>query len=345
MRGGRPCDDQALPEAWGLQQLDDELRMLVAHAPLRHTAAMKLGAAFWLERTDWPSLREAILAAEAAGFDSLWFDDHLLSDEGDPGDPKLEGWTTAAAAAAITRRPTIGHLVTATTFRHPAVLAKMATTLDHVSGGRAVLGIGAGWFAREHAAFGIDFGASMGDRIDRMGEAVSIVRRLLDGERVTHRGRFYHLTDAVCAPRPLQPRLPILIGGSGPRRTLPLVARFADAWNGYGTPEEVAVTLERLDERCREAGRDPAAIERSATLNVVVRDDRGAAEAEWDEIVRRNRPQDDETGLEAGGAPAEVAASLRRYAEAGIGHAIWVLRPPWDLETIRRVADVRDRLG
>ena len=154
---------------------------------------MKLGAAFWLERTDWDSLREAIVSADAAGFDSLWFDDHLLSDEGDPDDPKLEGWTVASAAAAITERATIGHLVTANTFRSPGLLAKMATTLDHISGGRAVLGVGAGWFEREHEAFGLDFGASPGERIERMGEAVSLVRRLLDGERVSHDGGFYRL--------------------------------------------------------------------------------------------------------------------------------------------------------
>jgi F420-dependent oxidoreductase-like protein len=306
---------------------------------------MKLGAAFWLERTDWPPLRDAVLAAEAAGFDSLWFDDHLLSDEGDPADAKLEGWTVAAAVAAITRRPTIGHLVTANTFRHPAVLAKMATTLDHVSGGRAVLGIGAGWFAEEHAAFGLDFGTSMGERIDRMGESLELLRRLLDGETVTHAGRFYHLDAAICAPRPLQARLPILVGGSGPRKTLPLVARFADLWNGYGTPEEISGTTALLDARCRETGRDPSSIERSVTLNVVVRDDRARAEADWAEIVRRNRPQPDETKLEAGGSPDEVAATLRRYADAGTRHAIWVCRPPWDLETIRRAGEVRARLS
>ncbi len=305
---------------------------------------MRLGAAFWVERTDWSSLRSAILLAEEAGFDSLWFDDHLLSDEGDPSDAKLEGWTVAAAAAAITSRASVGHLVTANTFRPPGLLAKMATTLDHVSGGRAVLGIGAGWFAAEHDAFGLDFGASMGARIDRMGEAVALIRRLLDGERVTHSGRFYRLADAVCAPRPVQERLPLLIGGTGPRKTLPLVARFADVWNAYGTPGEVAAASRLLDERCAEIGRDPAGIERSVTLNVVVRESRAAAETDWQEIVRRNLPQPDERALDAGGPPDDVAGVLRSYAEVGIGHVMWVLRPPWDLETIRSVGAVRQAL-
>lgn len=306
---------------------------------------MKLGAAFWLNDTDWPSLREAIRAADDAGFDSLWFDDHLLCDEGEASDPKLEGWTVAAAAAAITSRATIGHLVTANTFRSPGLLAKMTATLDHVSGGRAVLGIGAGWFEDEHRAFGLDFGASVGERIDRMGEAVELIRRLLDGEVVTHNGRFYHLADAVCAPMPIQRPLPLLIGGSGPKRTLPLVARHADLWNAYGTPEVIRANGAVLAEACAAIGRDPGAVEWTVTLNVAVRDDRAAAEVAFAAVLARNSPQDDERDLDAAGSPAAVAAILRSYANAGVGHAMWVLRPPWDLETIRRVGEVRSALG
>ena len=306
---------------------------------------MKLGAAFWLNDTDWPSLREAISEADAAGFDSLWFDDHLLCDEGEPSDPKLEGWTVAAAAAAITTRATIGHLVTANTFRNPGVLAKMAATLDHVSGGRAVLGIGAGWFSDEHRAFGLDFGASVGERIDRMGEAVALLRRLLDGEVVTHDGRFYHLADAVCAPTPVQRHLPLLIGGSGPRKTLPLVARHADLWNAYGTPEVMRANGAVLAEACAAIGRDPSGIEWTVTLNVAVREDRASAEATFAAVLAHNAPQQHERELDAAGSAEEVAETLRTYAEAGIGHAMWVLRPPWDLETIRRVGEVRSALG
>jgi F420-dependent oxidoreductase-like protein len=306
---------------------------------------MKLGAAFWLNDTDWPSLREAIVAADDAGFDSLWFDDHLLADEGLPSAPKLEGWTVAAAAAAITTRATIGHLVTANTFRNPGLLAKMTATLDHVSGGRAILGIGAGWFEDEHRAFGLEFGASAGERIERMGEAVELLRRLLDGEHVTHDGRFYQLADAVCAPTPIQRHLPLLIGGSGPRRTLPLVARHADLWNAFGTPEVIRARGALLADACAAAGRDPAAIEWTVTLNVTVRDDRAAAAAAFGEVLAHNSPRHHERDLDAAGSPAEVAAVLRSYAEAGIGHAMWVLRPPWDLETIRRIAEVRAALG
>jgi alkanesulfonate monooxygenase SsuD/methylene tetrahydromethanopterin reductase-like flavin-dependent oxidoreductase (luciferase family) len=313
--------------------------------PPGYAARVKLGAAFWLNDTDWPSLREAITAAEAAGFDSLWFDDHLLADEGIPSAPKLEGWTVAAAAAALTTRATIGHLVVANTFRTPGLLAKMATTLDHVSEGRAVLGIGAGWFEEEHRAFGLDFGASAGERIDRMGEAVGLIRRLLDGEVVTHDGRFYHLADAVCAPLPVQRPLPLLIGGSGPRKTLPLVARHAGLWNAFGTPEVIRANGALVAEACAAIGRDPSTVEWTVTLNVAVRDDRASAEAAFAAILEHNSPRQHERDLDAAGTPAEVAALLRSYADASIGHAMWLLRPPWDLETIRRVGEVREALG
>ena len=143
----------------------------------------------------------------------------------------------------------------ANTFRNPGLTAKLATTLDHLSDGRAILGIGGAWFEREHEAFGIDFGAGFGERLDRLGEAVPLLRRLLDGERVTHAGRYYTMTDAVCEPRPVQAHLPILIGGSGPRKTIPMVARYADIWNAYGTPESLAAADAVLREAC--VGRGP----------------------------------------------------------------------------------------
>ncbi|HEY8990057.1 MAG TPA: LLM class flavin-dependent oxidoreductase [Candidatus Limnocylindrales bacterium] len=213
----------------------------------------RIGAAFWVQRTDWPSLREAVEAAEAGGADDLWIDDHLLSDEGDSGDPKFEAWSTIAAVAAVTKRARVGHLVAANTFRNPGLTAKLATTLDHISGGRAILGVGGGWFEQEHEAFGIDFGSGFGERLDRLAESVEVIRRLLDGERVTHEGRFFRLRDALAVPRPIQPHLPILIGGSGPQKTLRIVARHADLWNAYGSPASLAASDAILRDRCAEA--------------------------------------------------------------------------------------------
>jgi alkanesulfonate monooxygenase SsuD/methylene tetrahydromethanopterin reductase-like flavin-dependent oxidoreductase (luciferase family) len=313
---------------------------------------MRFGAAFWVNRCTWADLRDAALAAERAGWDSVWIDDHLLADEGDPDDPKLEGWTTLAALATLTTNVRLGLLVAANTFRPPGLTAKLATTLDHLSGGRAVLGIGGGWFEREHDAFGIDFGAGFGERLDRLDEAVGLIRRLLDGERIAeHRGRFYELHDALCEPRPVQARLPILIGGSGPKKTLRTTARDADLWNGYGPPELVAANSAILAERCAEIGRPFGAIERTVTTHIVVRDTAAEARDAWTVIAERHglegRLASDGTehGLTVGGSTAEVAAYLRGYRDIGIGEVIVVFRDPFDLQTIERVGALREALG
>jgi F420-dependent oxidoreductase-like protein len=312
---------------------------------------MKFGAAFWIQRTDWPQMRDACLAAERAGFDSIWLDDHLLSDEGDWHDPKLEGWATLTAVAAITSRARLGLLVSANTFRNPGLTAKLATTLDHVSGGRAILGIGGGWFEREHDAFGIEFGAGVGERLDRLDESVMLMRRLLDGERFSHEGRFYTFHDALCEPKPIQKKLPILVGGSGPKKTLRTTARYADAWNGFGSVERVAATSEVLRERCAEEGRPFEGIERTVVMDLVVRDNQAAARAAYDEIVRKHGLKGEsgsdgsERGLSVGGPPEDVAAYLRPYADLGIAELIWIFRDPFDLETINRLSDVRSALG
>ena len=312
---------------------------------------MRFGAAFWINRTTWPALRDACQAAERAGWDSIWIDDHLLADEGDPTDGKLEGWTTLAAIAVLTERVRLGLLVTANTFRPPGLTAKLATTLDHLSNGRAVLGIGGGWFQREHEAFGIDFGSGFGERLDRLDEAVGLIRRLLDGEAVTHAGRFYRMDDAVCEPRPVQARLPILIGGSGPTKTLRTTARYADLWNGYGPPEAIAATSAILQERCAEIGRPFAEIERTVTLHAVIRDTAAKADLAWAPIARRHglegRVGADgaERGLTVGGSPAEVAAFVDGYRRLGVGEVIFVFRDPFDFESIRRLGEVRAALG
>jgi len=311
---------------------------------------MRFGAAFWVNRTDWPGLRDACMAAERMGWDSVWIDDHLLADEGDPADPKLEGWATLSALAVITERVRLGLLVAANTFRNPGLTAKLATTADHLSNGRVVLGIGGGWFEREHDAFGIDFGSGFGERLDRLDESVGLIRRLLDGERVTHDGRFYTMRDALCTPLPVQSRLPILIGGSGPTKTLRTTARYADLWNGYGASERIASTSEILRERCAEVGRPYEAIERTVTIDGVVRDTSAEALAVWAETARihdldgRVGSDGSDRGLTIGGSATEVADYLARLAVLGIGEAIFTFRAPFDLETIARIAEVRAAL-
>lgn len=306
---------------------------------------VRIGAAFWVQRTDWPSLRVALETAEASGADDLWIDDHLLSDEGPADDPKFEGWTTLAAAAAITSRPRLGLLVAANTIRNPGLTAKLATTLDQISGGRAILGIGSGWFAEEHEAFGLEFGSGFGERLDRLSESVGVVRRLLDGERFSHEGPFYRLRDALAAPQPIQAHLPILIGGSGPNKTLPIVARHADLWNAYGSPESIAASDAILRERCAAIGRDPDEIERTVNVNVVVRATQAESERVWAGYADAHQPRDGEGRLVVGGPVEAVAEALAGYAAVGIRHPILVFRSPWDLETIRSLGAIREALA
>lgn len=311
---------------------------------------MRFGAAFWVNRTTWPTLLDAVHAVELAGWDSIWIDDHLIADEGDPADARLEGWTVLAAIATTTSHARLGVLVAANTFRNPGLTAKLATTLDHLSGGRAVLGLGGGWFEREHAAYGIDFGRGFGERLDRLDEAAGLIRRLLDGERVTHTGRFYALHDALVAPRPVQKRLPILIGGSGPTRTLRTTARYADLWNGFGPPERIADVSAVLEQRCAEIGRPFHAIQRTVTTHIVVRDSAESAHATWDEVAKRHgligRVAADGTdrGLTVGGSPSDVAAYLAGYEALGVAEVMIVFRAPYDLESIERIGEVRAAL-
>lgn len=306
---------------------------------------LRIGAAFWVQRTDWPSLRVALEAAGAAGADDLWIDDHLLCDEGDATDGKLEGWTTLAAAAAVTSRARLGLLVGANTFRNPGLTAKLATTLDQISGGRAILGLGAGWFEEEHDAFGLDFGSGFGERLDRLAESVEVMRRLLDGERFSHDGPVYRLRDALVQPRPIQPHLPILIGGSGPQKTLRIVARHADLWNAYGLPAGLAATDAILRERCEEVGRDEATIERTVNLNVVVRASKPEAERAWAGYAAAHHPREGEGQLLVGGSVDDVADALAEYAAVGFRHPILIFRSPWDVETIRALGAIRAALA
>jgi alkanesulfonate monooxygenase SsuD/methylene tetrahydromethanopterin reductase-like flavin-dependent oxidoreductase (luciferase family) len=312
---------------------------------------MRFGAAFWIQRTGWPDLRDACLAVERAGWDSIWLDDHLLSDEGAWEDPKLEGWAALSAVASVTSRARLGLLVSSATFRNPGLIAKLATTLDHISGGRAVLGLGGGWFDREHEAFGIDFGSGFGERLDRLDEAAMLIRRLLDGERVTHQGRFFEMHDALSLPKAVRSRLPILIGGSGKQKTLRTTATYADLWNGYGDPARIAEVSDVLRTRCEEVGRRFEDIERTVTIHAVVRDQAAAAAEAWSATAERHgligRLGSDGTdrGLTVGGSPTEVADFLAGYGGIGVREVIFVFRHPFDLETIERVDEVRTALA
>jgi F420-dependent oxidoreductase-like protein len=308
-------------------------------------ASVRFGLLAWPQATGWPAYRDSLLAAEAAGWHSIWTWDHLLAIMGPWDQPIFEGWTTLAALAALTSRVRIGLMVGANPFRNPGLTAKLATTLDHISGGRAVLGIGGAWFEREHEAFGLDFGASVGARLDRLDEAVGILRRLLDGESVTHDGPTYRLVDAVCRPVPIQAHLPILVGGSGPRKTLRTVARHADAWNTSGPVEKVAESVRTLEEHCAAVGRDPATIEKTVSFPIVIRDDTIEARETWSRLVAANGIRDAGAVPHLLGSPELVADAIRPYLDLGFSHVIARMPAPFDLETIERIGEVGAHLG
>jgi alkanesulfonate monooxygenase SsuD/methylene tetrahydromethanopterin reductase-like flavin-dependent oxidoreductase (luciferase family) len=258
----------------------------------------------------WPELRAMAIAAEASGFDSVWLGDHLLyRGDGRPERGPWEAWTMLASIAAVTERVTLGPLVACLAFHPPAVLAKMAATVDEVSGGRLVLGVGAGWNATEFAAFGLRF-----DRpVSRFAEAFAIVRGLLAGDRVTLDGTYARADDAVLLPAPAR-RVPLMVGSNGPRM-LSLTLPHVDAWNTwfthYGnTAEGFAEHNAYVSEQAEKAGRDPAEVERSACVLVAVEGGRGERKPDVEPV-----PSD------------RLDAHLEGLAQAGADEAILVLDP------------------
>ncbi len=209
--------------------------------------------------------REFWQIADDAGFDHTWVMDHLATIGGPETGVIHEGWALLAAMAVTTTRTRIGCMVTGNTYRHPGVLAKIATTVDHLSGGRLEFGLGAAWAEVEHTMFGLQFN-TIGERMDRFEEALQIIRSLWTHERTTFDGRHYQLKDAIANPKPVQdPYPPIWIGGSGRKRTLRLTAEYADAWNVAGAPDDATARElhEVLDRHCEDVGRDPASIRRT----------------------------------------------------------------------------------
>jgi alkanesulfonate monooxygenase SsuD/methylene tetrahydromethanopterin reductase-like flavin-dependent oxidoreductase (luciferase family) len=304
---------------------------------------IRFGAQLW-SQAEWADFRDSAIAAEKAGWDSVWTWDHLLAIFGPWEQPILEGWMVLAGVAPLTSRVRLGLMVGANTFRNPGHTAKLSTTLDHLSAGRAILGIGGAWFEREHEAFGIPFGTSPGWRLDRLEEAVPLMRRLLDGELVTHHGEAYDMVDALCEPRPIQRRLPILVGGSGPRKTLRTVARHADGWNTSGTLEEVRERIAILEEHCGDVGRNLADIELTLSFPMLIRDDARRAEADWRGLMAANGSKDAGSVPHLLGSPRLFADRIAPYLELGFRTIIARLPAPYDRETINRIGEVAELL-
>ena len=285
---------------------------------------------------------ELARAAEAAGFDLVTVMDHFyqIGNVGPPEEPMLEAYTTLGALAASTSRVELGTLVSGVTYRNPALLAKMVTTLDVVSQGRAVLGIGAAWNAEEHDGYGFDF-PPIGRRMDRLDEALRIATAMLAGERLTFEGRYYRTNAALNSPPPVRSGGPrILIGGTGEKRTLRLVARYADACHWFGSLDQVQRKLEVLEEHCAVVGRDSAEILKLVEAPFILARDHAAAER-----VRAGLPE----GSPRASAPAVgvdgAAETLSRYLRAGFGGFTFsnvVLRDP---EAIALAGELKRVLG
>lgn len=304
---------------------------------------MHIGLDLWAQNTTWPALRDAAVFADRLGYDSLWTWDHFYAIAGPADRPNHEGWQILPAWAAITERAKIGMLVTGITHRHPAILAKMAITLDHISNGRAILGIGAAWNELEHGAYGMALGTRK-ERSDRFAEATRLIRALLTRGRVSFEGRYYQLKDARADPPPVQKKLPILIGGGGEQRTLRTTARYADMWHGYGSPEQIAQKMEILRGHCADVGRDPSEIRVFGGGQLIVRDDQRGIDARLREMEEAHggwRP-----AAPTAGTAEAVAQRLAAYARAGVHGFIVGMGHPFDRETIERVAgEVRPRLA
>ncbi len=299
---------------------------------------LKLGALCWNQYTDWASLLEAGQRADQLGYDTLWTWDHLYPIVGSSDGPILEGWLTLAAWAQATERVRIGLMVGANTLREPAMTAKMATTLDHISGGRAILGIGGAWFEEEHVAYGIPFGSGFPERLRWLGEALPIMRGMLHGERPTASGPRYSATAVRNDPMPVQERLPILIGGGGEQVTLKLVARYGDANNVGGGLENVARKEAILVQHCETVGRDPAEIERTTGIGtVIIRDSRAEAERVHAQVFERNGKADRWKDQPVG-TPEDVAERLAPFLEIGYRHLIAGFPAPHDVESMTRFA-------
>ena len=275
-------------------------------------------------------------------FDSAWTFDHFVPPMPgqDPLGPCLEGWTALAALAQATERLRLGCLVTGVTYRHPAVLAKMAATVDHISGGRLEFGLGAGWHEGEHRAYGIPF-YTVRERQDRLEEAVELIHLLFKADgTVSYKGRHYELADAPFNPPPVQrPHPPLLIGGGGEKRTLRTLARFGDIMNVSGPPSVVRQKIEVLERHCKDVGRDPQEIEKSIFVPVVMTEREDLINRVLSFATAQGLSMDEARRTTPVGSPAHIRDVITQYAEVGVSYFIVMSQGPYNLDLYRRIAD------
>ena len=279
-------------------------------------------------------LVEMATAAEDSGFSSLSVMDHLhqIAVVGPPENWMLEGNVALAALAARTRRISLGLLVGGVTYRNPALLAKLTTTIDVISGGRAILGLGAAWFQAEHRAYGVRF-PPLKERFEHLEDALRIARAMFTQERATVEGTHHHVTDVLNNPRPIRGDIPILVGGSGERKTLRLVATFADGCNLFGDLERVRHLLGVLERHCEAVGRDPGEITKTRMALVVIAPTHEQAERKLDAMREAGVPRERLQGALAGD-PDSVAEQAQAFADAGVEGLTVTMPDTHDSETI-----------
>jgi alkanesulfonate monooxygenase SsuD/methylene tetrahydromethanopterin reductase-like flavin-dependent oxidoreductase (luciferase family) len=274
---------------------------------------MRFGIDVAQQRMEWSELLSRVKLGESLGFDGAWGFDHFQPMYGDGPGNCFEGMTTLAALGASTTRIRLGLLVTGVTYRHPSILASQAVTVDHVSSGRFDMSFGAAWFEPEHSQLGIGF-PPVADRFDLLEDTLEIVTALMTGEKVSYEGKTTSLNGAQLRPLPVQrPHPPIWIGGSGRRRTLPIVARYADVWHHFGSPSEMKQISEEVDALTTRAGRDPSEIARAASLSLSPSE--GSAGGDWDS-AKRSIEQYSSAGVSylVCGWPSEGADRVEEFA-------------------------------
>ena len=289
----------------------------------------------------WEELRRWTLKAEALGFDSVWLADHFIRGFEHPEHPVIEMWSGLAALAAITSRIRLGSLVASVTHRNPAITAVSAATIDRISRGRFVLGLGAGWSKDEHRAYGIPL-PPPAVRIAMLAEAIQICRLLWTGERASFEGKHFRLDDAACEIKPLQAPLPILVGAMGEQLALRVVAQHADTWNMVGGDRAVlAHKSELLDRYCVEAGRDPATLRRSIEVPIAVATDPATLQRRLDRVIRqRGYDPDRAADVCIAGTPEQCIEMIERYREMGISEIMLITLAPFDDDELECFAEL-----
>jgi F420-dependent oxidoreductase-like protein len=301
---------------------------------------LRFGVHSGQQYTDLPGYRHLWQTAERVGLDWASVFDHFMPIQADPSGPCFEGLTLLSAMAAWTERLRCGVVVVGATYRHPALLANIAVTIDHVSGGRLELGVGAAWYELEHQQYGIPF-PPVGTRMDILEETAQILRSMWTEPRTTFQGEHFTLTDAFCEPKPLQqPSIPLWIGGAGEQRTLRAVARYADGWNTFLMPEaDYQHKLNVLADHCASAGRDPHDIRKALVFAAVLGDDEAEAQDNLRHRVQALRVDPDQLRQSfLVGPPDELIERLAPFVPLGVGDFLMMGRPPADERTMELLA-------